>query len=107
MDHGMDLIVWFGDDGSIFGFQLAYVLEDAEHALTWRRSSGFQHERVDDGEGRTGKHKATPILVPDGRFCAAVVADLFRERAGLIDDAVSRFVHGKLRAYPRDGSPQD
>ena len=53
MDETMDLIVWFGEDGSIVGFQLAYDHLDLEHALTWKYRSGFQHEKVDDGETTT------------------------------------------------------
>jgi len=96
----MDLIVWLGDDGSILGFQLAYDKLHSEHALTWKRRSGFRHESVDDGEGRPGKYKATPILIADGVFAAPKVAQCFKDRAAGLDQRVADFVYAKLIDYP-------
>jgi hypothetical protein len=99
-DEDMDLVVWLGDDDSIVGFQLAYDQIRSEHALTWKYQSGFQHDSVDNGEGRPGKYKATPILIPDGEFSAPVIAERFKERATDIDEVVSGFVYAKLLEYP-------
>ena len=52
-DSDFDLIVWYegqDEDGPIAGFQLCYDKQGAERALTWRRATGFSHEKVDDGE---------------------------------------------------------
>jgi len=92
----MDLVVWLGEDESIQGFQLAYDKTRFEHALTWRSGSGFQHNRIDDGEGQPGHYKATPILVPDGEFSALEIANRFRKSALRIDEAVSQFVYLKI-----------
>ena len=101
MDDTMDLIVWFDEEKeSIVGFQLAYDQGGLEHALTWKSRTGFQHEKVDDGERRPGKYKAAPILLPDGDFCASAIANLFQENAARIDAAISGFVHAKLLEYP-------
>ena len=34
-DEEFDLIVWYGDDRSLVGFQLCYDKQDRERALTW------------------------------------------------------------------------
>jgi len=98
-DEDMDLVVWLGDDGSIVGFQLAYDQIRSERALTWKYQSGFRHDGVEDGEGRPGKYKATPILIPDGEFAAQVVAERFKQRATGIDEVISGFVYAKLLEY--------
>ncbi len=99
-DEDIDLIVWISDDGSVAGFQLAYDKLKIEHALTWNHQSEFLHNKVDDGEGRPGKYKATPVLVPDGDFPAALITERFKSRAADIDDAVSSFVYEMLLGYP-------
>lgn len=96
-DDAMDLIVWFDDDNTIAAFQLCYDKPFAEHALSWRRDAGFTHNRVDDGEGKPGSHKGTPILVPDGEFNLQAIAEKFREHAREIDSATAEFIIQKLR----------
>jgi hypothetical protein len=50
-DDYFDLIVWYEPGGrGVHGFQLCYGKPDAEHAVTWRRTSGFTHQRVETGE---------------------------------------------------------
>jgi len=63
-DEDLELIVWFGEDDRIVGFQLCYEIEKQPKALTWRESGGFLHSGIDDGENRGRHHKATPILIP-------------------------------------------
>ena len=96
-DDTMDLIVWLDDNNDIDSFQLCYDKPFAEHALTWRKGSGFMHNRVDDGEGNPGSHKGTPILVPDGEFNLQTIAEKFRQAAPEIDDRVAEFVYQTLR----------
>ncbi len=98
----MDLVVWLGDGESIEGFQLAYNKTRSEHALTWWARSGFAHNRIDDGEGQPGNYKATPILIPDGKFSAPEIAAQFKERAVEIDRVISQFVYRSLLDYPED-----
>ena len=64
----LDLIVWYDKDMAITGFQLCYDKGREEKALTWRRDSGYSHNKIDDGEGRAYRQKMTPILVADGVF---------------------------------------
>jgi hypothetical protein len=96
----MDLTVWIDTDGSVSGFELCYDKEKDERALRWLREAGFVHERVDDGEGRPGRFKGTPILVPDGLFRSQAVAERFRGESGAIDQSIASFVYEKLLAYP-------
>jgi len=97
----MDLTVWSDDRGEIAGFELCYDKGRAERALRWRRGAGFVHERVDDGEGRPGRHKATPVLLPDGVFDANKISRLFHDHSRDIDRVVADFVERKLHAYPQ------
>jgi hypothetical protein len=94
-----ELIVWYADDGSIFGFQLCYDLQSHEKALTWLPHKGFSHNRVDDGEGVGLGHKRAPVLVPNGVFDVATVSRRFLEISASLPDEVREFVSRKLREY--------
>lgn len=95
-----DLIVWCEEDGAIIGFQLCYGKLQGERALTWKRGTGYVHTTVDDGEGRSGKYKETPLLVQDGAFDAAKVAAQFRAHSSGIDQSVATFVLDRVLAFP-------
>ena len=96
----MDLIVWLDTASEVLSFQLFYKkAKGSQCALTWRRQTGFTHDKVDDGEGRPGKHKATPVLFPDGSFDARGVAVRFKNAGENIDPAISDFVYHKLLEY--------
>ncbi len=99
-DDYFDLIVWTDRQGAITGFQLCYDLPGEERALTWQEQTGFSHYRVDDGELQR-PYKATPILVDDGYFDAAAIAQIFKEHSRSMDEQVSRFVLGKIRDYSK------
>lgn len=102
-DQYFDLIVWYEKNGSVMGFQLCYDKSYKERALTWRRSIGFSHEKVDDGEGRPGRVKGTPILVPDGLFDASAITERFARESAEIDPALAALVIKTLKSYPRSG----
>lgn len=97
-DQNLDLVVWTRGDGHIDAFQLAYGKPDSEHALSWSEQGGIRHQKVDDGEGEPGRHKKTPLLVPDGAFDPTALAGLFREHATRIDEDIAGFVFRKLMA---------
>jgi len=99
-DQYFDLIVWYGDDRSIEGFQLCYDKSVKERALTWRRGRGFVHEKVDDGEMPLAA-KMTPILLPDGHFDARGITSRFRAASAKMDREVAQFVLDTLAGYPR------
>ena len=101
-DDFFDLIVWSDDAGRIIGFQLCYDAELAPRALTWRRDFGYTHHRIDDGEHRPGKVKATPVLVADGLFDQRGIAAKFACAASDISPTITRFVLNKLLEYPEE-----
>lgn len=98
-DDFFDLIVWFSGENLMLGFQLCYDMAGNQRALTWKRPDAYFHQRIDDGEGRPGKHKATPILVPDGRFDHTVIAAKFRKESVDIEPAIAKFILNILSAY--------
>ena len=98
-DDYFDLIVWYGDDGLLLGFQLCYDKQSIERALTWTAQHGFQHNRVDAGEV-PGHSKMTPMIIADGAFGKEAVAERFRRESVLLETAIATFVHEKLKGYP-------
>ena len=53
----------------------------------------------DDGENRPGRFKQTPILVADGVFDHASIAERFKQASLQIDRPLAEFVHARLQAY--------
>ncbi len=96
----LDLTVWFDDRDEILGFELCYDKEKNERALRWSREEGFLHQKVDDGENRPGRYKATPILVPDGAFPAQRISRLFQDNSRDMDQSFAKFIYRKLLDYP-------
>lgn len=94
----MDLIVWLGEEGAgeIAGFQLCYDKTRGEKALYWKSDRGFSHMAVDDGEHTAGKHKAAPLLVPDGAFDNAALQQHFCASAQTLPQDIRSFVEAKL-----------
>jgi len=95
-----DLIVWYAEDGSIFGFQLCYDKQKSERALTWLPQSGFSHNRVDDSKG-PGLTKGTPLLVADGVFDVSTMSRRFLQISETLPREVFEFVSGKLGEYAK------
>jgi len=100
-DGGMELIVWYREQGQPEGFQLCYRGPDLqERALTWRGAQGFSHARVDSGDTRPDKN-LTPILVRDGAVPWAWVQGEFTQRAGQLEPAVRDLVLAALASPDR------
>jgi len=99
-DRYFDLIVWFDTKENIVGFQLCYDISQEHRALTWRQETGYSHHRVDDGENRPGKMKASPILVSDGKFEYAMIGERFRKESQKIEKRISTFVYDRIMEYP-------
>jgi hypothetical protein len=97
-DDYFDLIVWVNESNTILSFQLCYDKVAQPRALNWQ-SEGYAHLGIDDGESRTGKPKATPILVPDGTFNKDGVVAAFEKACGEMDSQVSKFVLDKIKDY--------
>jgi len=100
MDDFFELLIWSGDDRDIVAFELYYNRFLGQHALSWRKGSGYTHYEVDDGEGRPGKMKASPILLPDGKFDHERIAERFKQESAVIEAYVSRFVYEKILQCP-------
>ena len=66
--HDEDLIVWYAENGSIYGFQFCYGRNRKERALTWTAEQGFSHNKIDAGDRDGMRYAGTPILVADGIF---------------------------------------
>lgn len=96
----MDLTVWLDKQDAVAGFELCYDKGRNERSLRWKREEDFVHERVDDGEGRPGRYKATPVLVPDGQFDAKKISRQFEENSRDIDRFIASFVLQVLRGHP-------
>lgn len=101
-DDYFDLIVWYGDENALIGFQLCYDKLGKERALTWTSDYGFQHNRIDSGEV-PGHSKMTPIIVADGAFSRDPIAERFRAASSGIEPGVAQFVYDTVMRY-RAGS---
>ncbi len=99
-----DLIVWFADDRSFNGFELCYDKRDNEHSIAWSEAAGFRHMAVDEGEGRPGKHKAAPVLIPDGHFDAKRVYRAFSEVSHSLPGGIAAYVLKALEQYLNDST---
>ena len=97
-----DLYVWYESDRkSLFGFQLCYNIGVDEHALTWTKTKGYQHNRIDDGETRSSitGYKMAAVLMPDGIFDANSIAQKFLQDLGDVDHKIGFLVYKKLMEY--------
>lgn len=99
-DNYFDLLVWENEAGPIVAFQLSYDKRHNQRSLMWKEQIGYMHNKVDDGENKPGKYKATPILVEDGVLDFVKVAEKFKLNSKAIDTEVSTFVYNKILEYP-------
>jgi len=94
-DDYFDLIVWYGDQGKITGFQLCYDKKWDERAYTWKEDQNPVHERIESGEASPLKNMS-PILVPDGVVPYPELVRQFKDRAVNVDTALFNLVLRKL-----------
>ena len=100
-----DLFVWCDAAGSVNAFQLCYDKPRSEHALVWKRGARVAHFAVDDGEGRPFRHKGSPVLVANGHFAAARVADRLATAGGQVPRDILEFVLARVRELGETGRP--
>ena len=98
-DDDLDLFIWFDEKDDIVGFELCYDKPGTPRAICWGRESGYSHFRVDEGETRPGKAKATPILCSDGLFRHNEVAHAFYGKSRAMEERLSAFIHTGLLQY--------
>ena len=93
----MDLIVWFGEDGALDGFEFYYDKNLSEHVLIWREGQGFRHLAVDDGETKPAlDYKESPILIPDGKYHSGRIRRLFNAVRDELPRAIADDVENRL-----------
>ena len=95
----LDLVVWLDDAGLYKGFELAYRNGPRENAVRWKVGRGYAHDRVDDGEGRAGRYKGTPMLAADGAFKRWSVARQFQLESRDLDPDLAGFILRKLIGF--------
>ena len=101
-DPCFDLIVWLDEQGRCLGFQLCYDKAEDERCLTWHRTGGRSHRRVDDGEDRPGRRKAAPVLSADDDFNAADLAARFKRAGRALEPGLGDFVYRRILSWPND-----
>jgi len=94
-DDYFDLIVWYAEDGSTYGFQLCYDKSGDERAVTWTRERTLTHSIVDPGEDKPTANR-TPMLRRGGAFDRERVLAEFLERSSELDPAIRELVLTKL-----------
>jgi len=92
-----ELVVWYGADDAVEGFQLCYNFGRGEHALTWRPEIGFAHNAVDTGSAGPYAN-LTPILMADGEVPWEDVARNFSASSVTLDPALRDFIGARLTA---------
>ena len=100
-DEYFDLIVWYDPAKTlILGFQLCYDKNRNEHAFTWHKDSGSNHNRIDTSR-TPGSHPASPILVDDGVFPFNSIMSRFVASSGDLDPVIRNLVIEKLTDYSK------
>jgi hypothetical protein len=99
-DDYFDLYMWYDKKGGmITGFQLVYDREHNPHALTWIKSKGYWHNRIDDGEDIPGGPKKSPVLVPDGTLQRESLIKKFKAASQGIEPIIAQLVLERLEKY--------
>jgi len=98
-DADMDLFVWFRNQMPV-QFQLSFNKQYEEHAITWDYNKGFIHSKIDDGEGRPGRYKMTPIMLDEGNFDCNTLARHFLQQSELLEPTLADFIFARLMEYP-------
>lgn len=104
-DDYFDLIVWHDNQDVIISFELYYDKRGHQRAVRWEQPNRYAHYRVDEGEKKSGKSKASPVLIVEEGFDGNKVAFLFESESKRIDENIASFVYEKILGYPI--SPND
>jgi hypothetical protein len=95
-DDYLDLFLWITSQGKVSAFQLAYARTRDERVLSWSRTRGFSHSRVDSGESGPFDSR-TPLLIADDVCPIRVVYREFERRSTTLDGRLRTFLMDKLR----------
>lgn len=99
-DDYFDLIVWHDHQEEIISFELYYDKRGNQRAVRWEQPNRYAHYRVDEGEKKSGKSKASPVLIVEDGFDGNKVAFLFESESRRIDKSIATFVYKKILEYP-------
>lgn len=98
-DRDFDLIVWEDARGEVVGFELCYDKRTVPYAVRWEMPTFFRHYRMDEGESRPGKSKASPVLESASGFMPDRVATLFQLECHHLDRRIAGLVSTKLLQF--------
>jgi len=97
-DEYFDLVVWQSAGDGIVGFQLCYDKDRAERAVSWTRSRGYGHFRVETGEDSPVKNM-TPVLVSVGAPAKEPLLARFSEASRTLDPIIRDFILERLQEH--------
>ena len=98
-DDHFDLIAWYEQDGTLYGFQLCYDKPDDEKALTWFRDRGLSHHLVDAGEDCPWVNRTPMLTESDGRSHMARLLTSFRNSGGGLATELQMLIEQKIVEY--------
>lgn len=101
VDDCVELVVWFEEDGGIFGFQFHYDLKNAPKAFTFTKAAGFSHNLIDTGED-VPEENSTPILAESIPVNISEVEHLFRDRSENLPESLRWFVFDHILEFKRE-----
>jgi hypothetical protein len=96
--HDSELIVWL-DEYRVVGFQLVVPGDADPLVLTWHDGQALNVANLDDGEGRTGRSKMSPILVPTATTDLSAALEHFRTIAQELPLALATLVEKEIETH--------
>ncbi len=94
-DENLEVVVWYEESGTIYGFQLCYDPRSQPRALTWTPKHGFSHAEIDDGDDKPTSNR-TPILRSNADYNAAQLREAFLTSADELPAPEKAFIVSKL-----------
>jgi hypothetical protein len=95
MDGILELLIWYKEDESIYGFQLCYDRIGNHRAVTWTEERGLSHANIDGGEDNPFANRA-PMLRPARNLDAAALLADFNSSSEILPLPEKEFVQQKL-----------
>jgi hypothetical protein len=94
-DNDTDLIVWL-KQYEIVGFQLTVPAGTERDVLTWHEGKSPRVEGLDDGEGRPGRPKMSPMLTQRHGVVPTEILHHFREVAAELPSGLSALIERQI-----------
>lgn len=93
---GLELVVWFDQGDTVTGFQICYDFGHGEHALTWRRESGFAHTGIDAGDESPFMNRTPVLKMPQTDPPWTEIVRVFESHSVTLEPALRSLVLGRL-----------